>query len=131
MKEGEPVTLDPGAVKNPNDLMTWYFNYTHIAEITGDLSKICTGDLCEDGEERFRNRLKLDQQTGSLTITNTRTTDSGLYEVQVSSSNRRHRRSISIKSFDVTVFGECNLDVQTVGRRKIKKHDIHLCILLS
>ncbi len=111
MKEGEPVTLDPGAVKNPNDLMTWYFNYTHIAEITRDLSKICTGDLCEDGDERFRHRLKLDQQTGSLTITNTRTTDSGLYEV--SSSNRRHRRSISIKSFDVTVFGECNLDVQT------------------
>ncbi|XP_058615513.1 uncharacterized protein LOC131529700 isoform X2 [Onychostoma macrolepis] len=104
VKEGESVTLDPGVIKNPNDVMTWYFNDTFIAEITGDQSKICTDDQCE---ERFRDRLKLDHQTGSLIITDTRTTDSGLYKLQISSSIRRHRRSISItswKTFIVTVF---------------------------
>ncbi|XP_016115198.1 uncharacterized protein [Sinocyclocheilus grahami] len=69
--EGKAVTLDPGVIKNPNDEMTWYFNETLIAEITGDQRKICTDDQCK---ERFRDRLKLDNQTGSLTITNTRTT---------------------------------------------------------
>uniref|UniRef100_A0A673HP26 Immunoglobulin domain-containing protein n=1 Tax=Sinocyclocheilus rhinocerous TaxID=307959 RepID=A0A673HP26_9TELE len=85
--EGEAVTLDPGVIKNPNDEMTWYFNETLIAEITGDQSKICTDDQCR---ERFRDRLKLDHQTGSLTITNTRTTDSGLYKLQIISRIPQH-----------------------------------------
>ncbi|XP_042621698.1 uncharacterized protein LOC109110272 [Cyprinus carpio] len=65
VKEGESVTLDPGVVKNPNVVMTWYFNDSLIAEITGDQSKICSDDECK---ERFRDRQKLDHQTGSLNI---------------------------------------------------------------
>uniref|UniRef100_A0A9J7X9K2 Uncharacterized protein n=1 Tax=Cyprinus carpio carpio TaxID=630221 RepID=A0A9J7X9K2_CYPCA len=94
--EGESVTLDTGFIKNPNDLMTWYFNDILIAEITGDQSKICTDYECD---ERFRDRLKVNQQTGSLTIMNTRSTDSGLYELQINSS----RISI-IRRFSVTLF---------------------------
>uniref|UniRef100_A0A673KC97 Uncharacterized LOC107727406 n=1 Tax=Sinocyclocheilus rhinocerous TaxID=307959 RepID=A0A673KC97_9TELE len=84
MKEGESVTLDPGVTKHPNDLLTWFFNEILVAEITGDQRKICTDDECD---ERFRDRLQLDNQTGSLTITNTRSTDSGLYKLQISSSS--------------------------------------------
>uniref|UniRef100_A0A8C1Y966 Immunoglobulin domain-containing protein n=1 Tax=Cyprinus carpio TaxID=7962 RepID=A0A8C1Y966_CYPCA len=36
-----------------------------------------------DAEERFRGRLQLDPQTGSLTITDTSTTDAGLYQLQI------------------------------------------------
>ncbi|XP_026111578.1 uncharacterized protein LOC113088647 [Carassius auratus] len=101
VKEGESVTLDPAVMKNPNDVMTWYFNETRLAQITGEPNKTCTDVHCP---ERFRDRLKLDNQTGSLTITNTRTTDSGLYKLKISSSGHRRRRSISsVKSFDVTV----------------------------
>uniref|UniRef100_A0A8C1LTK0 Ig-like domain-containing protein n=1 Tax=Cyprinus carpio TaxID=7962 RepID=A0A8C1LTK0_CYPCA len=35
-------------------------------------------------DERFRDRLKLNRQTGSLTIMNTRTEHAGLYEVKIS-----------------------------------------------
>ncbi|XP_016349102.1 uncharacterized protein LOC107694003 [Sinocyclocheilus anshuiensis] len=83
VKEGESVALDTPEVKNPNNVMMWYFNDIPIAEITGDESKICEDDQCD---ERFRARLKLDHQTGSLTITNIRTTDSGLYKLQIKSS---------------------------------------------
>ncbi|XP_016381034.1 junctional adhesion molecule C-like isoform X2 [Sinocyclocheilus rhinocerous] len=98
MKEGESVTLDPGVTKHPNDVMTWFFNEILVAEITGDQSKICTDDECD---ERFRDRLQLDNQTGSLTITNTRSTDSGLYHLQInsSSSSFSFRR---VKSFSVS-----------------------------
>ncbi len=106
MKEGEHFTLDPGVIKTTNDVMTWYFNDTCIAEIAEDQCKICTDVQCNDGTERFRDRLKLDHQTGSLTITNTRTTDSGLYKLQISSSGF----SI-IRSFRLTDAGEYHLDI--------------------
>ncbi len=98
VKKGESVTLDPGVTKKTNDLMTWYFNDTIIQ------SKICTDDQCD---ERFRDRLKLDHQTGSLNITNTTITDSGLYTLQINSS----RFSIS-RIFTVTVTGEYYFVIQ-------------------
>ncbi len=104
MNEGESVTLNPGTIKNPNDLMAWHFNDLCIAEISEEPRKICTDVQCKDGDERFRDRLKLDHQTGSLTVTNTRTTDSGEYKLQIISS------SFSItRSFSVTVTGACHL----------------------
>ncbi|XP_048038435.1 uncharacterized protein LOC125263482 [Megalobrama amblycephala] len=118
VKEGESVTLDPGATKNLNDVMTWYFNDILIAEITGDQSKICTDVQCD---ERFRDRLKLDHQTGSLTIMKTRNTDSGEYKLEIISSRisiqrRRRRRSVSItsvKSFRVSVIAVPDSDLSS------------------
>ncbi|XP_077081491.1 uncharacterized protein LOC143735260 [Siphateles boraxobius] len=94
VKEGQSVTLDLGVVKNPKGLMTWYFNDSRIAEISGDQSKICTDEQCK---ERFRDRLKLDHQTGSLTITNTRNTDSGVYHLEIFSNSSIIRRQCSIR----------------------------------
>uniref|UniRef100_A0A8C1TC74 Ig-like domain-containing protein n=1 Tax=Cyprinus carpio TaxID=7962 RepID=A0A8C1TC74_CYPCA len=99
VKKGESVTFDPGVIKTTNYVMRWYFNETLIAEITGDQSKICTDDQCK---ERFRDRLKLNNQTGSLTITDTRTTDSGDYKVLIVSHFLQHSIT-SLKTFIFTV----------------------------
>ncbi len=104
VNEGESVTLESDETKKTNYEMTWYFSDNLIAEITGDQNKICTDDQCD---ERFRDRLKLDHQTGSLTITDTRTTDSGLYQLQINSS----RFSI-IRIFTVNVTCECYFVIQ-------------------
>ncbi len=96
VKEGESVTLDPGVINYTNDSMTWYYNDVCIAEITGDQNQTCT-------DERFRDRLEVNQ-TGSLTIRNTRTTDSGDYHLHINSSSFSIRR---MRSFSVSVTGEC------------------------
>ncbi len=100
VKEGESATLHPGIIKT-NDVMKWYFNDTCIAEIK--TVNTSTDDQCV-ADEIFRDRLKLDHQTGSLTITDTRTTDSGLYQLEISSS-----RICVIKCFSVTVNSEYHL----------------------
>ncbi|XP_016355073.1 uncharacterized protein LOC107698549 [Sinocyclocheilus anshuiensis] len=97
--EGDSVTLHTDVETNQQEEIHWYFNDTRIAQISGDLSHTCTDVQCEDADERFRDRLKLDHQTGSLTITNLRTTDSGVYELQII------RGSNSPKTFNVTVHG--------------------------
>ncbi|XP_039538665.1 carcinoembryonic antigen-related cell adhesion molecule 1-like isoform X2 [Pimephales promelas] len=101
VKEGESFTFDPGVIRKPSDVMMWYFNDILIAEITGDQSQICTDDQCK---ERFRYRLKLDHQTGSLTITHTTNTHSGEYTLQMIINNSSF--SISrVKRFNLTVIG--------------------------
>jgi len=103
VKEGESFTFDPGVIRKPSDVMMWYYNDILIAEITGDQIQICTDDQCK---ERFRYRLKLDHQTGSLTITHTTNTHSGLYKLQMIFINSSF--SISrVKRFNLTVIGEC------------------------
>ncbi|XDV23764.1 hypothetical protein PO909_028190 [Leuciscus waleckii] len=94
--EGDSVTLYTGVQTSLQDDIKWYFNDTRIAQISGDLRFICTDVQCNEGTERFRDRLKLDHQTGSLTITNI--TDSGLYELKIISS-----KSSSDKIFSVSV----------------------------
>ncbi|KAL0161307.1 hypothetical protein M9458_045032, partial [Cirrhinus mrigala] len=61
-----------------------------------DPSKISTDDEFEDADG-FRGRLKLDHQTGSLTITESRTTDSGLYHLEIIANSSSIRRQYSIK----------------------------------
>ncbi|XP_026110118.1 carcinoembryonic antigen-related cell adhesion molecule 3-like [Carassius auratus] len=102
VKKGESVSLDPGEIKNLNDSMTWYFSDILIAEITGDPNKTCKDGQCEDPDGRFRNRLHLDHVTGSLTIMNTSTTDSGDYKLQM---NRSRISLIRIFSVIVTDSG--------------------------
>ncbi len=99
--EGDSVTLKIVTETQTGDMIEWKFgtNRNLIARIIGKTSNIFDGP---DGI--FRDRLKLDHQTGSLTITNTRTTDSGLYEADISrsSSDDKHR-------FNVTVYCESQL----------------------
>ncbi|XP_056304027.1 uncharacterized protein LOC130216160 [Danio aesculapii] len=93
--EGESVTLHTGVIKQQHEDIKWYFNYIRIAQLNGDFSDMCTDVQCNEGTERFRDRLKLDRKTGSLTIININTADSGEYQLVVNGN--------SGKIFNVTV----------------------------
>ncbi|XP_048054285.1 uncharacterized protein LOC125273068 isoform X1 [Megalobrama amblycephala] len=84
--EGDSVTLNTEVQKYL--LIMWRFGNTRIAEV----NRLTQTNSTYDGPDgRFRDRLKLDQ-TGSLTVTNTRTTDSGLYTVTVISKDTSYMR---------------------------------------
>ncbi|XP_042611982.1 uncharacterized protein LOC109113164 [Cyprinus carpio] len=87
--EGESVTLKPARKIKKDDLIEWLFGdreqQTLIAEIKGKTGEILTRDDVAD--EIFRDILKLNKTTGSLTITNTRTEHSGVYKLQIRSSS--------------------------------------------
>ncbi len=106
VNEGDSVVFHTGVKTNEQEDIKWYFEDTRIAQISGDLSHKCTDVHCEDSDERFRNKLKLENQTGSLTITDINTTDSGVYELKIIRST-----SSSEKIFNVTVNGESLLNV--------------------
>ncbi len=103
--EGDSVSLNTNAKTSHQEKIKWFFNNTRIAQISHHL-RTCTDVQCNEGTERFRDRLKLDHQTGSLTIMNIRTTDSGLYKLQIISSN-----SLSERIFSITVYGESLMNV--------------------
>uniref|UniRef100_A0A673IRG2 Immunoglobulin domain-containing protein n=1 Tax=Sinocyclocheilus rhinocerous TaxID=307959 RepID=A0A673IRG2_9TELE len=94
--EGDPVTLHTGVEKQKDDLIVWYYGpeKTLDVQINGKASKTIIAD-------RVVGRVQVDSQTGSLTFTNIRTTDSGLYNLKISSNNR-----VSYKRFSVSVYGE-------------------------
>ncbi|XP_016117449.1 SLAM family member 5-like, partial [Sinocyclocheilus grahami] len=101
--EGDSVTLNSGVTEMmDSDLILWRFGYnkTLIAEINEMTDSIIVYDDVLD--ERFRDRLKLDDQTGSLIITNTRTEHTGLYELKTNSV---------IKNFSLTVYAHLPVPV--------------------
>uniref|UniRef100_A0A8C2CX09 Immunoglobulin V-set domain-containing protein n=1 Tax=Cyprinus carpio TaxID=7962 RepID=A0A8C2CX09_CYPCA len=84
--EGDSVTLETGFTEMMDDhLIQWKFGNknTLIAEINVMTDSMTVYDDVLD--ERFRDRLKMDHQTGSLTIMNITAQHAGLYQLQSNS----------------------------------------------
>ncbi|KAL0161615.1 hypothetical protein M9458_045340, partial [Cirrhinus mrigala] len=91
-KIGNSITLNSGLTEIMeddliqwrffDDPILWWFGYEYIltAEIKKGVNNMTVYDGVLDG--RFRDTLKLDKQTGSLTITNIKIQHAGHYKLQ-------------------------------------------------
>uniref|UniRef100_A0A8C2EQ35 Ig-like domain-containing protein n=1 Tax=Cyprinus carpio TaxID=7962 RepID=A0A8C2EQ35_CYPCA len=112
--EGDSVALNTGVTEIlTDDLILWTFRLynseTRIAEIYKQISSIYD----KENNVRFRDRLLIDEQTGSLTITNINKLHSGLYKVQIISGDVKH------KSFSVAVYGLLTVPVISDSPRNL------------
>ncbi|KAI4905842.1 hypothetical protein NFI96_004402 [Prochilodus magdalenae] len=93
--EGATVTLSTDLTEiKSDDVIRWTFGAADTR-----IAQLLSGNTFTDYDERFKNRLQLDTQTGSLTISNMSTSDSGPYKVLISSDQ------VTNKHFNVTVYG--------------------------
>ncbi len=96
--EGDSVTLHTDVTEiHDGDEIMWNFGseISPIAQINR-----ASGIFTTHTDERFRDRLKLDDKTGSLTITNITTQHAGLYQLEIISAK------LSSKTFNVSVYGK-------------------------
>ncbi|XP_048059305.1 uncharacterized protein LOC125275970, partial [Megalobrama amblycephala] len=100
--EGESVSLNSSFTQiHRDEEIEWRFGDILIAKVKNNKSVFYNSTAAR----RFRDRLKLDHQTGSLTIINSRTTDSGLYTVS---------RDTTINTINLTVYAR--LPVPVISR---------------
>ncbi|KAI2650712.1 CD48 antigen [Labeo rohita] len=101
--EGDSVTLNSGLTEMMDDhLILWRFGTENIliAEINVMTDSVTVYDDVLNG--RFRDRLNVDDQTGSLTITDITTELAGLYKLQTNSAS---------KNFSLTVYARLPIPV--------------------
>ncbi|XP_067253122.1 SLAM family member 5-like [Chanodichthys erythropterus] len=101
VNEGDSVTLKSRLTEIKDDyVIQWTFGKTLIAEINKLNNRFTVKDYVLDGI--FRDRLKLNKRTGSLTIRNTTTNHAGYYQVKI---NR------TVHFFDLTVIARLPVPV--------------------
>ncbi|CAM4660588.1 unnamed protein product [Leuciscus chuanchicus] len=104
--EGDSVTLNTDLTEIPeDDDILWKYGAENslIAEISKENRISSTYDDVPDG--RFRDRLKLDDQTGSLIITNTTTEHTGVYQLELNGAK------LTSKTFSVSVYARLPVPV--------------------
>ncbi|KAG1946398.1 CD48 antigen-like [Pimephales promelas] len=103
--EGDSVTLHTDTKMHEDGDITWSFGAgkSLIAKIDRDTNISSTYDDVPDG--RFRDRLKLDDQTGSLTITHTTTEHTGVYQLEITGVK------LTSKTFSVSVYARLPVPV--------------------
>ncbi|XP_067270820.1 uncharacterized protein [Pseudorasbora parva] len=107
--EGESVSLipDDGTEIHKADNISWFYRTFLIAKRKGT-----NVETFDNGLPIFKDKLQLDKDSGSLTITNITTTNSGDYELWISRA-----RHASMKIFSVCVCDNYD-DIKTVSGKE-------------
>ncbi|XP_059424996.1 uncharacterized protein LOC132159491 [Carassius carassius] len=99
VKKGDSVTLNSGLTEIMHDDQIQWTYMIGNASTTVIIKRADSISVYDDVlDERFRNRLKLNNQTGSLTITNITTEHAGHYVLQIFGPKE------SLKAFNVSVY---------------------------
>lgn len=113
MMEGDVLTLHTGATQlHKNTETLWFYKSDSLATRIAQMNK---ENGFTDYENKLAGRLHLDQESGSLTIRNISSSDSGVYEVSLTNG-----LNISERKIRVDVYGKLQLlPIQTINNALI------------
>ncbi|XP_042610833.1 uncharacterized protein LOC109105551 isoform X2 [Cyprinus carpio] len=93
--EGDSFTLRTGLTEiQRDDEIEWRFGSSRTR-----ITRIAAGNITTYSDEKFKNRLQIDRQTGDLTITNITNEHTGVYQLSIIIRNKK-----STKRFAVSVY---------------------------
>ncbi|XP_050951189.1 CD48 antigen isoform X7 [Labeo rohita] len=92
--EGDSVTLKTKLKVQGDDQILWMFEVNNSDTRIAEIYKLVISIY--DSNEIFKNRLQIDNQTGSLTIRNIRTEHTGLYKLQILTKEKVTYRIFSV-----------------------------------
>ncbi|KAK2906705.1 hypothetical protein Q8A67_005690 [Cirrhinus molitorella] len=105
-KEGEYFGLYTEILLRKEDQVQWSFEGKILATgMNRDLTKTSYGD-----DERFRDRIELDHRRGDLLFTKAKTSDTGVYHLEVSSC----KRTTIHREYTLTVLENTENESETV-----------------
>ncbi|XP_052394829.1 natural killer cell receptor 2B4 isoform X2 [Carassius gibelio] len=103
--EGDSVTLNSDLTEICADDVSWSYRDTNSIKLAKINRQAKTSFISDVPDERFRDRLKLDDQTGSLTITNISTEHTGVYQLEIDGAK------LISKTFSVSVYALLSVPV--------------------
>ncbi|XP_057182172.1 uncharacterized protein LOC130549048 isoform X4 [Triplophysa rosa] len=122
--EGHSVTLHTNVTElYTHEEMYWWFKNIRIARIRRSVN---INPTYNDETEIFRDRLKMNNQTGDLTITNIRAEHSGRYKLNILGRNKETAKTFSLTVNDSDKHhqhDEAAADVHTPGG---ETHLVHI-----
>lgn len=107
--EGDVLTLHTGATQlHKNSETIWFYKSDSLATRIAQMNE---ENVFTHYENKLADRLQLDQESGSLTIWNISSSDSGVYEVSLTNG-----LDISERKIRVDVYGKLQLlPIQTIN----------------
>ncbi len=100
MTQGDSVTLHTDVTEiREDDYILWIFG-AEKSQIAKMKKRKLIFNTSDGPDERFRDRLKLDHQTGSLTITNITIQHDGVYQLEIAGAKKSSKHSV------FSVYGE-------------------------
>ncbi|XP_026053173.1 uncharacterized protein LOC113039492 [Carassius auratus] len=120
--EGDPVPLRPNTGIQKSDEVQWLFGDEEQIVLTEIKNTEVTKYTGPDW--RFRDRLKLDKETGTLTITNTTAAHTGYYTLKITREREKiyKRFHVSFKKRKMTVTEGKSVTLKPA--REIKKDNL-------
>ncbi|XDV23695.1 hypothetical protein PO909_028160 [Leuciscus waleckii] len=103
--EGDSVTLNTDVTKIHEEYNSTLWKYGAEKYFIAEISRKHGISTYDGPDGRFRDRLKLDNQTGSLTITNTTTEHTGVYQLETIG------QTLTSKTFSVSVYARLPVPV--------------------
>ncbi|XP_057181375.1 natural killer cell receptor 2B4-like [Triplophysa rosa] len=105
--EGHSVTLHTDTELHTHDVMEWMFGVQSPDEIIAEINREV--NITSFINERLKNHVEIDAQTGSLIITNITTQHTGRYQLEII-----RKPSVLIRHFNLTVYAR--LPVPVISR---------------